>query len=678
MPLCMEGAYSARLFSKQDYLQQEPGLEFIDLPDALEREMVSEKSDSPLSQVCERLSHAGVSRRDQGRYRAAVCAYLANPSQAKRGIGAAERQDQEPQPLVTFRQPKHYFHPKLAFTESMQVMPALHLLFPLRARLTDRAQAGLISDTIDGERVLKAFADIKEAPATLSPEERFLVRLNRIMYAFHEPFHVIQAGQLGDHLQTLISEERLEDVFDPVETKRLIESYQMGGNTTEMKGIPRALDTCVIGLPNEYRMDVFDGVSDHQRVWMAAWYDRTTYLDNQFEGIMDMISEDGLKPLLEKQPALVLWCHNTLSVCIAGLQALKVRLDEGKAVSDIAAQRLFATLAFIEPVYFSVFQRSDAGIEYVREKQSQPALLGRYLNGSIIETEPFTRLDIENLRTDCLIGLREQRPLEGGVRTISSWSYPETGRTHVTSVQASSFSRAEDREYPLTDVGVKWTVEIVLAAAERSWGFSRLEAFFQDIQLTLERCDSDEAGCVSLANQVRETLGLQLSSNNVRELFGVAWHLRVRIFREDYTKRYVLRKAIMSALEKRQPEQAQGYLQGLFFQYELDPGQYMTLLGFSRGDLEAVPARYQGDPDLQLRHVFTWDEVRGSRSFGMLGLDVTQLLSEEKARLKEMLEEARRERDYLLVETSKTWIREMAQWKRRQVGMSLPVHEATA
>ncbi len=206
----------------------------------------------------------------------------------------------------------------------------------------------------------------------------------------------------------------------------------------------------------------------------------------------------------------------------------------------------------------------------------------------------------------------------------------------------------------------------MVCAASKSWGFSQVEALFRRIQRTLDHEADDEMAMKELSEQVAEELGMTCTADHLRELFGVEWHLRTRILREDYTKRYVLRKEILEALEKHHPEQAHVYFQALFFHYELDTRQSMVLLGFSNGEQELVPRPPPDDEEFMLRHVFSWQEICSSRSLGIVGVDMMRLLPEEEMALKAMVDEARRERDNLSVETCKTWMRQMAAWKRRQ------------
>ncbi|MEO5927901.1 MAG: hypothetical protein ABIO72_04225 [Patescibacteria group bacterium] len=540
-----------RIVLETDLKKTEPKTEFIKTPKFVEEELFK-SPEAPVSLVCTRLLELGVPEEEVKKYTLAVKAYFDGSSQASKKERYSFTKER-----VNFSSQEYHFGPRLTFDESAQIFPPALEALNSKPRLTHDPDQELKTKTITGEEAIAALQGSDPKREVLSPQERFFTKLNRLMYAFHEPIHVMQASAQGDVINRLLMETHGWDIVDPEHARAFLQTHQellAGSNVAESIPMPEGLEESILGLPDglprnveplpkrivgaKSRAETVREVNEANEIRNKA---RKVgfYLDSQFEASMDILAEDGMKSYLEQKPALMFWCHNSISSVVAGLRTLKKQFENGDfSVGDEAVlMKAAAIVRIISPAYFSVFHDSSEFQPYAEKAQSRPVLLNRFLSGEVVTIPTFTRMEIENLLRDC--GLLNQSnpftPRSGYTsrrEELLRYDFPLSGKSFYATKEVK----------PFTDEGAQLAAQIVTKGAEKGWTLSRLQELFDRLQMVLEESlDASSKDLTSIQEEIKNSLSLRLTDAELKELFGISAHLVVKLGPE-YHSNFVLSK----------------------------------------------------------------------------------------------------------------------------------------
>ena len=203
----------------------EAKVERLSLPEDIEREI----SEIPLQRIVERCRAAGVEEDKLEAYKAAFVALLDRPSLA---INISSRNGR-----LNFLPQEYYFAPQVEFGRSGFMSSSYNIpdllgggMYKLRAKKSLDGQPDTNPShhytEPTGIELLQKFESqgAENQQKKLNGIERYLVRVNRLMYRLHEPFHILQGLVAGDLLNVYKHRFGAEDLVDPQKESELIQA----------------------------------------------------------------------------------------------------------------------------------------------------------------------------------------------------------------------------------------------------------------------------------------------------------------------------------------------------------------------------------------------------------------------------------------------------------------------
>lgn len=619
----------------------------------LEKEFFADAPDAPAHLATEMLRTHGVPETTIGRYAQAVRAFFEYPSLA---TNTGSRMDFSPQ--------DGYFGPKVELGRqdpNAKAMPDLARGLGLKPRLKKEGETNdLIPVEIDGEAVLqKVRADVP--PNTpLTPEETFALQINRLMYALHEPIHTVQAINPGDKLNALMDELGTRDVLDPKFAEGIARSSVLLTENAAIE-VPVDLAGAFLGAPEKLK-----GQSLLRNSTMGDGA-AVGFLVSEDEATMDYLSEKAVAPWIKKQPAFLLWAHNTLSAAATGLRELraeagdlgaldgKIPRDEWlarrKSIED-EATRLNNLVGFVAPAYFSVFGSSAECAPFLAASQAKGPM-GRTVGGPIADVPPFDRSELNALAFECLADRHAG---------FGHYHFPVSGKDHL-------FGGA------ITTEGAKIAARLVSAANREGRDAAWVKTFFNDLEAAIELeaggntgdgTRTDKAGAIAafaeLAKRAERDLGERLDPDELREMHNIGRNFAVELG-ETYQNNLTVRKALLDRYEADgQHEELDIYLQAVFYKTELRaPGKALFEIG-------GLGSASHWGPYIDK----AWDFIRSQTRLGAFAVDATRLQPAELAQLESAFRHyygsirSSTYGDDLDEGKARRFVQTLAEWKRRQ------------
>jgi len=557
-------------------------VERVNLPDHVIAELEGNEEHSPLRLMVKELSEAGVSDRDIEEYQRAVREFLHHrPTTVLHGNE------------MGFGSAKAYFEAQVTLPANRHVFGDVIGNFPdgfyevsngeVRKEITE-ADAGELL-----ERVLGQGDERKE---NVSQPERLAIELNRLMYSFHEPFHIAGGVAKGDQWNNLKRSAQFEDVVDVDKEKAIVR--QMGE-------------------------EVFGGIADSEfeNVDGTVWdlIQRTPKRPREYgmqEATIDVMSEIALREYLRKKTDVLLQLHNTLAGVFAAMNHLRSELiqdrtwDRGeKKALDQKVLWLEESLGIIEQPYFAAFDTAQEGVAFLEEVRG-----GDDSAIPILDVR-FDRFDVWNIFSDVQ---NRQRLLTGGDKKKISEGMVE---------DENGFVVGGDRDVlpPLKKEAAAIFGRLMEGA--RNKGLKKGVDLFELMKKIDVAVEAGEA-LDGVVGNISDTLGVDLSVEDARALYGIEnyyppnldnvfAYAKSRAFHKDLflglpDEQATLRKLVVSKVEK------------------FDYSDFNRLIGFTIG--------WEGD-----RHKVPWEQVMNETALGIFGIDVPKMRPAYKTTLRGFFEE---------------------------------------
>lgn len=611
-------------------LSKDPTAFELKSPSSIEREFFADTPDAPLNRACSLLRQYGIPTEKIETYQQATKAYFEYPTLLTSTL-----------PEIDFAPQEDYFGPQINFMQE-QVLPDIARILHIKTHLSKKG-SGFTPVQVDGEQVLKVLQQLPERQSgEYSAQEKMLSQINRLMYALHEPIHTVQGLSPGDRLNILMNELGTADAVDDVQAfKASIEPF--GHKTGDTVSVATTMNQGVLGM-------------SHEPASIEASQQNAPELQKilaRIESTLDYIAEQSIGPFIKKQPAFVLWMHNTLSSLVEAIRTLQSKLENNEHVSaddEELCKRLAHVTGMIAPCYFAVFESSDDISEYLKSHR-KTKVLNRELSGPIVQTEAFDRLEIENRILEC-----QKRLLYPEIQheRYTTWTFPLSNKSYLVPLEG-------DDKMPMTQQGAKLAAEVYAAMADADFDPRQVRGFFDRLQQALEQESlyGDPSRLDEIQVEAEMGLNLDLDQDELREMYGIAYFTSVRL-EERYTRGHVLQNEIMQILSEEHPNEVRPLIQAVFTSVEMvTPGVRLYALGGFKPN--------QDDSD---DWDAVWKKIETSPKLGIFGLDMTRMNREQTKEVKQAWEDYvavfKQGETMVKVTQAKHFLQQMADWKRRQ------------
>ena len=602
----------------------------LESPSSIERSFFADVPDAPLKKACSFLQQYGVPPEKIQLYQQATKAFFEYPTLLTSSL-----------PDIDFAPQESYFGPQINFMRE-QTLPDIAQSLNIKPHLAKKG-SGFTPTKIDGEQVLEV---LQQLPARKSGEysaqEKMLSHINRLMYALHEPIHTTQGLSPGDRLNILMDELGTADAVDDVQAfKTSMEPF--GLKTGDTVSTLSVIQHGVFGMPVEPLSTeaMKPGAPELQKVLA------------QMESTLDYIAEQSIGPFIKKQPAFVLWMHNTLSSLVEAIRALRSKLENGEQVSaddEGLCKKLAHLTGMIAPCYFSVFESSEDISEYLKSHK-KTKILNRELSGPVVQAEAFDRLEIENLILECQKHLLSPEIQQ---QRFVTWTFPLSDKSYLVPLEG-------DDMMPITLEGTKIAAEVYAAMADVEFEPRQVQGFFDRLQQALEQesFSGDASRLDEIQAEADMVFNLELSHDELREMYGIS-HFTLVQLEERYVRGHVLQGEIIQVLSEEHPNEVKPLIQAIFTSVEMSsPGSRLYALG-----------GFKPDKADEIDWDASWEKIESNTKLGVFGIDMTKLGQEEKETAKKEWEKYKaahiQNEKGIEVTQAKRFLQLMAEWKRRQ------------
>lgn len=572
----------------------------IYLPEKINQSLL-EGQNSPLQNVLTRLEQAGVSQSWIESYRAATLAFFSDrPSNVKNRSS-----------FFRFTPNGEYFSPDIRFS---QPNPIAKRFLP-HGRQVPRM----------GTESFREKQSTKEARTPTKPVyQDLLVRINRLMYAFHEPIHVLQNFSTGDLLNSWKTKYNLADVVNPKLEAAFVEKNGFVGQKVLNQEVPNF---------SVFSPTIETNKREGKRVL-------TMWLVSNNEATMDILSQQAAAPYLEKQPLLMAWMHNSLCNIYRALKLEKssLELDGTNTIAPEELEGVEEAFTFLQQAYFSLYKTSSIAKDQLTQKLNQP-ILNKEVSVEL-DGEEFDELEFINLFQDVKILGKVVEAQEKGQRLpkITKVRFPSGAEHYADDTE-------ENRHDPITQQGLELAAKCFTSAIKRG-------ATADQIKLVLDQFQDPAKGTEFAVEKIEQLCGIRLEPRDVEEMKGTGSHIFFGELRPDYQTRRLLRGRVFEILEKENPEINNDMIKNCFTEFfnSFPDNEFLELLGMKN---------------------FTSKRRRGlsKKPFGWFGLRLSDLDESELQELDMVYDEiktSRRKKQQLSPERQENIIQRLAKIKRQQ------------
>ncbi len=569
--------------------------------DRMETSFDTEASNTLPQQIIEYFRTYGVSQEDINVYKDAIKAFLRRGSLVvKEGYHSFRPQDSYFGPEILFQTKNTLYDPNTG--EEVQVTPyntfpdILHTL-NLKPRLqrqenSTKDTSSLVPVPVDGQEVLRAFEQpdrIDTQMGKVSPGEQWLVQLNRLMYALHEPLHIAQGAAPGDNLSLWKEKFDAHGIFDPAKEQAFIhEGYKDSIPAwKEDEKFSKTIWCPPDGLP----------LGEENKINVLIANNEMT---------MDILSQRVVAGYLREQPALLLNTHNTVVSLVEAMRCLSKQKD---TTEDIRAvwKKIKVAVGFFLPVYFSAFESSQEAHQYFEEKKT---FLGKEVGGNIAVTEDFDEIYVLNLFDDIKIQMDQAK--DHGDQPVREYQFSD-GQTHKVLDGRKQIK-------PLSKRGLELSTSLVDKVLEKGEDSAKLGALLKEIEEVGENFSEDNLEKVQ--KKLKSEYEIELSAEDIKDMYGISTHFFSKALSdENYPKHLVVRKHFFSHMEKTHPEQVRPLVSSLFFE---------SHLSLNEKDFQEVTGLLK-----------EWEHIQQETQLGMVSLDVTKLSLDQRSTLKLLYDQAK-------------------------------------
>lgn len=634
--------------------------EKIFLPESVQKELLEESGTGPLGSVIAKLREAQVPDETINKYRNAVIDFL-----QERGSKAEITEYTAMSPQT------HYFSPYVEFSGAVPPIPELTHESIYKPHLGKEGKCTIAEEPVHGADVLRnvKFASPRnqpkpqQEPRKVSPLEKILVQMNQYTYALHEPIHITQAFAKGDKWQYIKDRNPdLANVIDPEKEKTYIENAP-----TALANVPTfELEPWMRESPFIIAQDPLGVPLTEEKGNIGPM--RMIIANN--EATMDGMADEACGPLIKNHPEFVLWTHNIMTQTIEGLRELRHILADTEEISDIeliqhgiAYERLANSLDFMERYYFAEFPSSENATQFLTEIEHE--VLGRKLSGTVAFVQtPFDRLEMLNTMTDIQKLLDARDPKKKTTGALELYIFP-SGKKFFKNNEG----KEETPVHPMTDAGAQFGAAVFEKMVLRKWDSAHIQKEFSDLQYALSEDNATDIAAIQ--KRWGEELVVELSDNDMREMFGVSEYLffnRLETPSRRYSYNETLRKYMIERLRASDPEAVRELTRMMFFELPLNRAQTILLTEF--GSERFVPDNPEasfssGHTEWILHH---WGHIANQDQLGIVNLDMTKITDAEREELKSMYDALSRDdfRDGEYI------IRRMGEIKIRQLNRQTP------
>ncbi len=608
----MEGEHRRLITEAEEFRAKNIAVETVDLPPAQKEELLREGEGSPLHTMLQFLREAGIEDAEIEEYRGVIRAFHERPTHVVR------------RDSVNFAPQDYYFAPRV----DLSLSALLPRIFPSGTEPAfSLFEANYFQPRLDHEGVIREQSlgeeDIRHAFLALTtpnparqesradlvatPEERFLVRINRVMYALHEPLHIRQALAVGDRVN-MARRQLNAGMLMNEEKERLFVERSEGDMEIRLPS-PLVFGKTVFPWP-EPGQTKDAAPSKESREW-------TTAIVQQNEATMDALSELALKQSLREKPAFLLSIHNTLSLAVEMFRDIKARvrhMDKEKNFQEIIdtqkeLERVEQLFGFLQQAYFSAFDSSDDAETYF-QSDALPKTLGKKLSGAFVKpSHSFDRFLVLNLKLDIQKEIQQKKYAASGKK---EHFYPRSSETHLINKDSSDYFGS----YPVTAAARALIVDLFDAAMRKGKDG-------HDVQVLLEKMSKvsyapEEEIPSALLREIHDEWGLGWQKEDVGELVGME-HAVTPDRDESYPFSMATRKMLMEHFLKTNPTEVAPLVRGLFFQapFALENRNFARFIGFIR--LETKNHDYRPIED-----------ILADQALGVFDLDVSLLSETER------------------------------------------------
>ncbi len=648
----MKESFSTHTFTT--HVDELSDKEQVYLPESADKELLSEEPGGPLDNLLRVFREMGTSESEIGRYKQALHAYAKTRPHT---IGKEEYGG------VGFSPRNLYFGTHINFVPGTITIPDFLTGTDFKPRLGRDRKVDVGEFPGGGEDALKKLKEEKPSSLIATPVQKMLARLNRLMYFYHEALHVYQAFEPGDKLNFVKDDFDAHEVIDREKEK---EALGKAGPFLFHEEEPEWSKKSLL-------IDPEPEMEDWSRI----------HITNN-EATMDIMSEQVLRPWLRKNPALLMWLHNTVAMEVEVLRILREKLksfleekdEEKKKEKELnmppraSLNAVSESLMFLTSLYSSAFENSKDAEEYFTQN-SLPKVLGRSVGGTVARVPLFDTSDIWNLLRDTKRmyalkkRLREGKKTQGEVEAdLREYSFP-SGKTYLR------YQGGEELG-PITQKGAE-RVATLLSSAEkagrdREWIKRILDAITKFVD------DNDKEGILRIQKEINDELGLAFIEDDLREMYNGSKYLFLQS--DGLNKGYVYRLIVRREVVKKfgyESREMRPFIRAVLFTAPLGFGyrEFDIMSGLlTKLDLEESESFFK-------RRVRTWEEIIKDTSLGIVNLDVTRLHEEDLRHLRAVFDMLREKAggdepfEGELIEDQKLQyeiIKTLIELKKRQVG----------
>ena len=627
-------------------IEANPDAEQIFLPERIEEELLDEAPGKPLDIICGRFREAGITQETITRYKAAVKAFMAER-------GSAITLGNYP----SFSPQDKYFSTFIEFSKRNLSLPDLLRNTPLKPRLGKEGKREFFDQQINGSEILAQMETMVEKDSkrtAIAPIERTLTKLNRAMYAFHEPIHILQSIVPGDQLN------RLKDHF-PI--AHLINQNKEQEYLREVPG----------NLNDFTNFDALEKSLFISPLFKQQKNPQTNILIANNEATMDALQDEAVAETLKQHPETLLWIHNMLSLEMEALRTLRQELlSPQDRISDTFNKKeglinhLEFLISFMDRAYFAAFSSSTEAERWLLDAPMN--VLGREVSGAIAHVDTFNQTDILNVCSDIktiLERYKEQSkdPDDPYTRINEFDPIPPAQDDFYTFPSGRKFLKKGISDEgkpisPMTSEGVAIASRIAGRMAEQNKTSEELHDFFIILQRTLEGTEGGNPAeeIEKLAAQATEQYGFRISENDLRECYGIADYIQFNDFAGTYYYKAFLRKQVLKEVSHRAPEKVNEMIREMFFEPPFEKNQFLALSGFGyfvRATAPDYKSKWETHP---------LDTILQQHDLSIFSIDATELNPEDRALVEKLYQD--------VVTSTATdyapFVESLAQIKRRQ------------
>lgn len=438
---------------------------------------------------------------------------------------------------------------------------------------------------------------------TIPPQDKWIMQLNRLAYALHEPIHILQSLVPGDVLNAIIhSIPKASTVADG----HKINTYLSNSLVTHpllADHIPESMLSSALFFVEEG-----EGREGVKQSVHAATYEMT----------IDLLADECMRDTLRKHPVVLFQLHNSIAAAMEGILSLRETWlnsnipTEQKKESLQEYTILKDTLEHSARPYFAAFDSMREGLEYIKNHNADTVMNAK-AHGTLAQPSievssrtVFNILSEMNAHTQAIL---EDIPLKKD--NLYCVAFDEDGITHYSS---RSQNDPDNPVHTLIRPHAPEVTAIIMNDAIHQ-GYRGL-----NLLNYMAACESDPNFANSVVSRLSDKLNTNIPGHSNMYTYSYP-----SVQPDRYMARLLYRKALMPFLKEDHPAEYNKIIQTLFFR-----GQPKLL--FDGVPPHAAVALFGFDPRKELP-----ENMWADTQFSFANIDMRQLTPDQRIRLEKSM-----------------------------------------